>query len=207
VLNNIRFDPEETAVAQIRRLGFRPDDVRHVVLTHLDFDHAGGLDDFPQASVHLFAPEAQAARERRGPRARSRFRPQQWREGGPWHEYAAAGEPWFGFGTVRELEGLPPDILMIPLPGHTAGHCGIAVQSEGGWQLLAGDAYFHHGEIDPDRPHCPPGARLYQRMMDVDHGARMRNQMRLRELVRTHGGEVDVFCSHDPNDLDRRARR
>jgi glyoxylase-like metal-dependent hydrolase (beta-lactamase superfamily II) len=24
--------------------------VRHIVLTHLDFDHAGGLEDFPEAT-------------------------------------------------------------------------------------------------------------------------------------------------------------
>jgi glyoxylase-like metal-dependent hydrolase (beta-lactamase superfamily II) len=36
---------------QVQRLGFDPRDVRHIVLTHLDFDHAGGLDDFPHATV------------------------------------------------------------------------------------------------------------------------------------------------------------
>ena len=46
-LNNIRYDTSLTAVAQVRRLGYQPDDVRHIVLTHLDFDHAGGLEDFP----------------------------------------------------------------------------------------------------------------------------------------------------------------
>ena len=202
-MNNIRFDPQETAVAQIRRLGLQPADVRHIVLTHLDFDHAGGLDDFPQATVHLFEPEARAARERRGPRARRRFRPQQWQDGGPWREYQVAGERWFGFDAVRQLDGLPPEILMVPLPGHTEGHCGVAVQGETGWKLLAGDAYFNHGEIDPAGRRCPSGARFYQRMMEVDHARRMENQARLRELMRQHGREIDVFCSHDPADLDR----
>ena len=204
-LNNIRFDPQETALAQIRRLGLNPADVRHVVLTHLDFDHAGGLDDFPQATVHLFEPEARAARERRSLLARRRFRPQQWQDGGPWREYPLAGEPWFGFETVRGLQGLPPEILMVPLPGHTAGHCGVAVQGDAGWKLLAGDAYFHHSEIDPAGARPPPGARLYQAMMQVDRGKRWLNQARLRELMRSHGGEVDVFCSHDPHDMDRLA--
>src|SRR5258708_25742044 len=34
---------EETAVKQIEKLGFSKSDVRHIVLTHLDLDHAGGL--------------------------------------------------------------------------------------------------------------------------------------------------------------------
>jgi glyoxylase-like metal-dependent hydrolase (beta-lactamase superfamily II) len=41
---------EMSAVRQIEALGFRARDVRHIVLSHLDFDHAGGLDDFPDAT-------------------------------------------------------------------------------------------------------------------------------------------------------------
>ena len=204
-LNNIRFDPQETAVAQIRRLGLKPEDVRHIVLTHLDFDHAGGLDDFPQATVHLFEPEARAARMRRSLLARRRFRPQQWQDGGPWQEYPVSGERWFGFETVRGLRGLPPEILMVPLVGHTAGHCGVAVRAETGWKLLAGDAYFHHSEIDPSRSSVPLAARAYQVMMEVDRSKRLQNQARLRDLARAHHGEVDIFCSHDPHDMDRLA--
>ena len=37
----------ETALAQVRALGFDPHDVRHIITTHLDLDHAGGLPDFP----------------------------------------------------------------------------------------------------------------------------------------------------------------
>lgn len=43
-LNLIRpeFREEMTAVRQVQRLGLNPADVRHIVLTHLNFDHAGG---------------------------------------------------------------------------------------------------------------------------------------------------------------------
>src|SRR3954471_1150500 len=43
------LDPAEPAVAQVAALGFDPADVRHVVVTHLDLDHAGGIADFPNA--------------------------------------------------------------------------------------------------------------------------------------------------------------
>ena len=206
-LNRIRFDPRETAVAQIRRLGLDPGDVRHIVLTHLDFDHCGGIDDFPQATVHLFEPESRNARLRQGPLARLRFRPQQWQDSGPWREYPVAGERWFGFETVRALHGLPPEILMVPLPGHTEGHCGVAVQGETGWKLLAGDAYFHHSELEPAPRRVPPLARAYQVMMQTDSARRLDNQARLRDLARDHGREIDIFCSHDPHDMDRLSTR
>lgn len=72
------FREEMTARRQIERLGFRADDVRHIVLTHLDFDHAGGLDDFPQATVHMLGVEKTAAEAQRTWLDRQRFRPQQW---------------------------------------------------------------------------------------------------------------------------------
>ncbi|NJL23586.1 MAG: MBL fold metallo-hydrolase, partial [Leptolyngbyaceae cyanobacterium SM1_3_5] len=41
-VNNIQFESKYTAIEQIEQLGFSAQDVRHIVLTHLDFDHAGG---------------------------------------------------------------------------------------------------------------------------------------------------------------------
>lgn len=40
------FDFVETVVWQIEVMGFACDDVLHIVLTHFDFDHVGGLCDF-----------------------------------------------------------------------------------------------------------------------------------------------------------------
>src|SRR3954447_10918899 len=64
--NRIQFDRRYTALEQVRSRGFSPDDVRHIVLTHLDFDHAGGLEDFPNATVHVLQAEADAALARDG---------------------------------------------------------------------------------------------------------------------------------------------
>jgi glyoxylase-like metal-dependent hydrolase (beta-lactamase superfamily II) len=202
------FREEMTAVRQIERLGFQPRDVRHIVLTHLDFDHAGGLDDFPDARVHLLEPERRHAVAQRTWLDRQRFRPQQWSSSARWQTYPAdGGERWFGFGGVQQLEGLPPELLMVPLIGHTLGHAGIAAKSQGSWVLLAGDAYFYHAEMDLDRPWCTPGLRFYQNMMEKDRRARLGNQARLRELVREHGATVSVFCSHDPTEFERIAGR
>ena len=63
-----------------------------------------------------------------------------------------AGEPWFGFGRVRGLNGLPPEVLMVPLLGHPWGHAGVAVQGERGWLLMAGDACFPSREDRLGKP-------------------------------------------------------
>lgn len=202
-LLNIRFRERETALHQVRALGFSARDVRHIVLTHLDFDHAGGIEDFPEARVHVMAAERTAAeRLRRGFIARRRYRPAQWDAIGDWRTYDSGhGERWFGFDRVSALDGLPPEILMVPLPGHTAGHAGVAVRTAEGWVLNAGDAYFYRRELDPDRRRCTPGLRFYQAMMDTDRELRFANQERLRGLKRAHGAEVAIFCSHHSREL------
>jgi glyoxylase-like metal-dependent hydrolase (beta-lactamase superfamily II) len=200
-LNRPQLRAEETAVAQVRRLGFDPADVRHVVVTHLDFDHAGGIEDFPNARIHVTAREKEVADARDGGAfvSRKRYRPQQWDEVANWSLYPfGGGEPWFGFDAVRDLEGLPPEILLVPLAGHTWGHTGIAIQEDDGrWLFYAGDAYFHHGEVGADRRECPLGLRGYQRLMQVDAQARIANQQRVRSLSTSHGDAVRIFCAHD----------
>lgn len=199
---NIRFRREETALFQVEALGFKASDVRHIILTHMDFDHAGGIEDFPQARVHVTAVEKDLAENhRRGFVNSRRYQPVQFDGVRDWRTYNGGGEAWFGFEAVRDLDGLPPEILMVPLPGHTMGHAGVAMRTGEGWLLNAGDAYFFRGEMDVARPHCTPGLAGYQRLMEMDHRSRKANQHRLRELKRREGGAVTVMCSHDPKEL------
>jgi glyoxylase-like metal-dependent hydrolase (beta-lactamase superfamily II) len=198
---NVRLRARDTAIRQIEALGFSARDVRHIVLTHLDFDHAGGIEDFPEARVHVLAIEREAAIAGRHTFVGAqRYRPAQWDAVGDWRTYAPGGEPWFGFEAVRQLDGLPPEILMVPLRGHTEGHSGVAVQAGDGWLLHAGDAYLHHSQMHP-RPNCPSGLAVYQHVMDTDRPARRANQARLRELRHANADVVSIFCSHDSAEL------
>ncbi|MET1756639.1 MBL fold metallo-hydrolase [Novosphingobium sp. RD2P27] len=204
-LCNVQLRPEETAIAQVKALGFDPADVRHIVVTHLDFDHAGGIEDFPNAVVHVTSRERDAALHGRGGAfvGRRRYRPQQWDEVIDWRLYPmGGGEKWLGFDAVRDLEGLPPEILLVPLVGHTWGHCGVAVQTDSDWLLHAGDAYFFRGEIGSEHRACPPGMAGYQRLMEVDRRARLTNQERLRKLSLSKTDNVRIFCAHDPVEFE-----
>lgn len=193
---------------QVERLGYERRDVRHLVLTHLDLDHAGGLRDFPGAQVHVYAEELRAATRPATALERRRYRPAQWAHGPRWVTYdAAEGEPWFGFAAVRPLDGLD-GLALVPLAGHTRGHSAVAVPSGDGWLLHAGDSYFHHGEVDPDLPRCPPALRLFQRLNAADHGRRI--AARLRELVRAEGDAVECSAPTAPRSsaaIDREPRR
>lgn len=191
---------EMSAVRQIQALGYAPTDVRHIVLSHLDFDHAGGLDDFPHATVHLLGSEVVTATAQATMLDRMRYRPEQWSTRSGWLTYEApSSSTWRGFQAIS-LQGLPPEILLVPLLGHTLGHAGVAIDEGSRWLLYAADAYFFHGEMQKS-PVCTPGLRFYQKLMEQDGGLRLANQRRLRELSLS-AADVRVFCAHDSLELE-----
>ncbi|HTU78320.1 MAG TPA: MBL fold metallo-hydrolase [Solirubrobacteraceae bacterium] len=190
----------ETALSHVRELGLDPRDVRHIITTHLDLDHAGGLPDFPDADVHLLGRELEAAMNPSW-RERPRYVAAHWSHGPRWVTHDGGGEQWFGFDGVRVLQGSDAEILLIPLIGHSRGHTGVAVRCGERWLLHCGDSYFHHGELATP-PRCPRAIRAFAAFDEVDASARRRNVERLRELARRHGDQVELICSHDPLYLD-----
>lgn len=200
------LDERHTAIAQLEQRGLDPRAVRHIVVTHLDLDHIGGLSDFPHATVHVMRTEHAQAHAQANVHDRQRYRPVQWSHGARWELHDVAGETWQGLRAVRELPGLPPELLLVPTVGHSAGHAAVAIQSADGWLLHCGDAYFHRGEVDPSAPGCPPGLQLFQWLVAHDRKARLDNQARLRELASTDAG-VRLFCAHDPHELSREQER
>lgn len=193
-------DPAETAVRQIVGLGFAVDDVRHIVLTHLDPDHAGGLPDFPTAQVHVHVQEYETAMHPPTPGERRRYIADQWKHDVKWILHPLQGEKWYGFDQVQEIL---PEVLLIPIIGHTRGHCGVAVGTEKGWLVHCGDTYTHHGEVSLEPVRTPLGAKWFQRSVPVDRMASLNGQGRVRQLLRDHGKEMTVFCSHDPEEFSR----
>lgn len=197
---------QETALHQIRELGLDPRDVQHIVPTHLDLDHAGGLGDFPQAQVHVYTHELQAAMARPSLQEKGRYVPAQWAHGPKWVERDVSGDRWLGFDAIRALPDTDDEVLLVPLTGHTQGHCGVAVRTDEGWLLHCGDAYFYRGEMDAD-PHCTFGLKVFQNLVQMDGVQRRANQQRLHVLKQAHGDEVTLFCAHDPVELAQLQRR
>lgn len=199
------LDPAETAAAQVRAAGYDADDVTDVVVTHLDRDHAGGLSDFPDARVHILAEELQAATARATLREKDRYVPAQWSHGPRWVEHPSTGETWLGFEAISILGD---DVLLVPLPGHSRGHSGVAVRRpSGGWFLHAGDAYMAHGEKETP-PSTSTGLKVFQAAVQKDRKARHATADRLRALHAEHGPDsgadevVTVFCAHDAVEFD-----
>lgn len=140
-----RQDPDSTAIRQLHRLGFSAEDVKHIVMTHLHFDHAGGLPDFPHAHIHVHQREYEAMR-----------RPRTWIElaydradfahDPSWVLYDQTDATWLGLEAI--LLPFVPEMYLVPLFGHTRGHCGVAIRDGDGWVFQCADALPSNAEFD-----------------------------------------------------------
>lgn len=187
----------ETAARQIEALGWRTEDVRHIVVTHFDLDHIGGIADFPHATIHVTADEVYGAMRNPSRSERIRYRPVQWSHGPRIAEHRPAGEAWRGFAAAQPLEEIDPGIVLIPMPGHSRGHAGVAVDAGHRWVLHAGDAFYHRGAIDC-RNRVPLPLRAQEKFAVFDGKQLRDNQARLAELYARRDPDLLIVCAHDP---------
>jgi glyoxylase-like metal-dependent hydrolase (beta-lactamase superfamily II) len=141
ILNN----PDNTALHQLARLGYDPEQVCHIIMTHLHFDHAGGLPDFPHVQVHVHRREYEAMRH---PRSwiELAYDPADFAHTPEWVLYEQVTDQWQGLDAIR----LPftPEMFLVPLFGHTRGHCGVAIRDTGGWLFQCADALPASAQFD-----------------------------------------------------------
>jgi len=193
------FDADEAAITQVRRLGFDPADVRHVILTHFDADHTGGLADFPSAQVHLTAAEAFAALHPKTLTEKQRYLPSQRAHGPVLVEHTPAeSEAWRGFAGAEELSGIAPGIVLISLPGHTRGHAAVAVDAGERWVLHVGDAFYKRGQIDGTNK-APRAMTGMERAVAHDWKRVRANHRRLAELWAAAEPDLLLVNAHDPD--------
>lgn len=191
---------EELALSQVKALGFSPKDVRNVIPTHLDLDHAGGLADFPHAAVHVMEKEHAAAIARARFFEKRRYIPRHF-EGVRFIRHEVDGETWKGFDCVRPLPETGDEVLLVPLYGHSRGHAGVAVKNDDGtWIVHCGDAYFSKQEI-AEGVDAPPALEFFQRNVAIDDKMRRKNRDRVRTLVKDHA-DVRVFSAHSLAELE-----
>jgi glyoxylase-like metal-dependent hydrolase (beta-lactamase superfamily II) len=192
-----KLDVDETAARQVERLGFRRDDVRHIITTHLDFDHIGGIADFPDAEIHVTAAEVLGAMTAPSRREKFRFQAAQWSHGPKIVEHDPEGEKWRGFAAARELDAISPGIVLVSLPGHTRGHACVAVDAGHRWVLHCGDAFYYEGTLD-GRSHVPAALKLMESLIAYDRKAVADNHARLTELYARREPDLLIVSAHDP---------
>jgi glyoxylase-like metal-dependent hydrolase (beta-lactamase superfamily II) len=122
--------------------------------------------------------------------------PNQWAHRPLIVEHDADGETWRGFASAKELETVAPGIVLIPLPGHTRGHAGLAMDAGHRWILHCGDAFYHRGSIDGTP--VPATVRLHEAVTTYSRAQLRDNRSRLAELYGRAEPDLLIVCSHDP---------
>jgi N-acyl homoserine lactone hydrolase len=178
--------PEQTAAAQLRALGLDPAEIRLIVMTHLHFDHASALCDFPNATVLVDRREWAAAWARDAllngySKAQLDPRPS-YRTIDFTTPPAVASGPFehtidlFGDGTLT----------LASTPGHTAGHLSLVARLDGREALLTADAAYTMGTIrGEERPWLIQDRKAFEHSLS-----------QLQAYDREHPGAV-VIPGHD----------
>ncbi len=131
--------PEQEIGPQLRALGIESGDVRRVVITHMHTDHAGGLHHFPGTEILVTRREMADASGFAG-QVRG-FPNPRWPD---WFDPTLVDFESRPYGPFPQSLPLTDagDVTLLPLPGHTAGHVGVAVEDGDQIVLLAGDASY-----------------------------------------------------------------
>jgi glyoxylase-like metal-dependent hydrolase (beta-lactamase superfamily II) len=185
-LLDIRMTAEQAVPAQLDALGVDPHAIRSVVMTHLHYDHAGAVSQFPQATFVVSSAEWEAASNGG---LKDGYRRRQFDHAFDWRtvDYEHRDVPSFAtFARSVDLLG-DGSIRLVSTPGHSRGHQSVIVRLHDRELLLTGDAAFRRETIETGEvPLIVTDEHLYRRSLSEIASY----------VQRTPSAEV--ICGHDP---------
>lgn len=177
---NTIMEPDSNIICKLEKLGYTPDDVKYVVMTHMHLDHSGYMNHFPNSTFIVRKEELRTA----------------W-----WPEACEGGyvfptyEKTRGYKFIEPVDDEDYDIFMdgsvvlIDTRGHSRGHQSVVVtMPDAGKIVLAGDA-------------APLREVLERRLLPgtcTDNWQAIRSIEKLLHLERCG---CTIICAHDPENL------
>ncbi|HJP79374.1 MAG TPA: N-acyl homoserine lactonase family protein [Pseudonocardiaceae bacterium] len=146
-------------VDSLRALGVAPESVETVVLTHLHYDHTGGVRDFPRARYILQRSEVDELAE-------------------SWLVDKADVDYLFDSNRLHLVDGdteVAPGITVHHVGGHTPGMQVVRVRTDAGHVVVASDASHFHENLRRWRPSphtysVPDALRAFERVTELADG-------------------------------------
>lgn len=165
--------PEENVRGRLAALGVAPHDIRFLILSHLHFDHAGGNELLPDATLLVQRREWEAGRDP-DLAAINGFDRKDYDHG---HALRLVDGEYDVFGDGA--------VVCVPTHGHTPGHQSLRVRTAGGDVVLTADACYLRRNLEEMK--LPPI------VFDADD---MRASLQRLKALRDAGARL-VF-GHDP---------
>ena len=174
-----------TAGQGLALIGVDATTVEDVIITHLHYDHVGGIAQFPNARFHIQDREVAYASGRHMTHRslNHAFNPQHIAD---FVKVVHAGRAVFHDGDAE----LAPGLSVHHVGGHTDGLQVVRIWTRQGWLVLASDASHFYENMRDGRP--------FPILFDV--GAVLDGYRRMRELT---GRDELIVPGHDPLVLDR----
>ncbi len=199
MMTPVQVEQQEEAASQLKAMGIQPQEIKNIVISHFHADHVAGLKDFGNSRFH-FHPAGY-----RDIQARGRFSgvsagllkgllPQDF------EARSLALEDRSGFAEIPELGkgwmGRPlfkdESILVVPLPGHAAGHLGLFVRPRSGKpKFLLGDAVWVKESLETGVGPIPLVRLLFDSWSEYQKTLR-----RLHESYLEASGQVEFIPCH-----------
>jgi glyoxylase-like metal-dependent hydrolase (beta-lactamase superfamily II) len=174
-----------TPAEGLKMIGVDPARVREVIVTHMHYDHAGCLDQFPAAKYHVQDREMSFCSGRYMCHATTRF---------PFEaEHVASMVHRIFEGRVAFHDGddeLAPGVTLHHIGGHSAGLQVVRVRTRRGWVVVASDATHYYANMEQGRPY--PVVYNVGEMMEG-----------FQTIQRLASSPKHVIPGHDPLVLDR----
>jgi len=145
ILPVMKQSQEERPIARLAQAGVNCDEITHIVLTHLHWDHFSPIiDEFPNA--HFYVQKREVDTVLNPPH--------------PWfaqfiyidHVNKLVGEYKDRTHLIDGDEEILPGLYLFWTGGHTPGHQSVRVDTEFGRVVLAGDVVFTYKNLEEDTP-------------------------------------------------------